>query len=520
MLVKLWLEFDTGFGLYDEGGLWYGIWQTSEGAVALRDFLIYDPGRYWWGGAIVRWLGADPFAFALSGAAFGLLGIAAGICVARRLSSTIVWQVFVGLILVVWMYPGYKSYDSGISLITLLLAVRLLEDPTWHRYLAAGVGVGLAAIVGRNHGVYALACILAVFVLNLHRNGFSESRQLLHLGAGMLVGYSPIFWSILYIPGFGDAWLDSIRRILEAGKTQHSLPIDWPWTVLDRSLPMLGTIATLRSVDFIKAVFYILIVLIPVSGAVVAWRSRHRRRSTAEGVFVASAILTAIYAHYVLSRADIDHFATGNKALLIALLAAPFVVPLRWQRTVGVILSVGLASATFYGAARLSPAYKRLVIAPAGYWQTAELLHRPIWVAPKSRRQIEVAKHVAGLMEEKESVAVFPNLPGTYLVLDRAAPVVDLYTVGHLTLTPERQEKLVDELTREAVTWVIWENNNFAQDLGTLKSGIMVDYVPVCSWWDLGWELLRARSLRGGESSTYACEPEAGPQSGEVVAEP
>ena len=166
------LEGHAGFNLADECYLWYGVQRVLLGEVPVRDFLSYDPARYYWAAGLLRLFHTHGIvAVQAATAAFASLGvIGAGILVLRgssgRMATRLVLCIFAMVLCLLWMVPWWKSYDAAISVILTASLARVLAYPSGRRFFFHGIVVGLAAVLGRNHGLYGvIACLLATPVL-------------------------------------------------------------------------------------------------------------------------------------------------------------------------------------------------------------------------------------------------------------------------------------------------------------------------------------------------------------------
>src|SRR5262245_55142363 len=133
---------NAGFNLADEGFLWYGVKQVMQGAVPLRDFMSYEPGRYYWSAALMGLWGDDGimslrYAVAIFQAA-GLL-VALALIAGSEQRRSILFPLLCALTLAMWMLPRHKLFDISISILLVAALAFLVQKPTLRRCFLAGL---------------------------------------------------------------------------------------------------------------------------------------------------------------------------------------------------------------------------------------------------------------------------------------------------------------------------------------------------------------------------------------------
>ncbi|MEO8767061.1 MAG: hypothetical protein ABI363_01720, partial [Nitrosospira sp.] len=232
-----------GFNLWDEGFLWYGTQRVMQGELPIRDFMSYDPGRYYWSAALMS-LWGDNGIMALRGvvAVFQAMGLFIGLLlIARSVKTQNFSYLFLSAItLAAWMYPRHKLFDISLSILLLGALAFLVQHPTSRRYFLAGLCVGLVAVFGRNHGVYGVAGSLGIMVwLTIKRVDEPRFIRGFTLWAmGVTAGFTPILLMALLAPGFASAFWKSLLFFFEIKATNLTLPVPWPWRVAFGSVPV------------------------------------------------------------------------------------------------------------------------------------------------------------------------------------------------------------------------------------------------------------------------------------------
>ena len=314
------LQAWQGFNLYDEGFLWYGAQRVIAGEVPLRDFQSYDPGRYYWSAAIMTMWG-DGGIVALRGAvaAFQAVGLATALLLISERSQrpNVLMTILAATTLSVWMYPRHKLFDITLSVALIAALAFMVRRASGKSCFAAGVVVGIAAVFGRNHGMYGVTASIAVIAWLASRG--NASRFLTNLAAwaaGVAVGYLPVLAMIAFVPGFATAMWDSVVFLFEIKATNLSLPVPWPWQVdMETAFPMEA------ARGFLTGIFFIAILLFGVLGAAFVIRQRLRHKPIAPEL-VSCVFLAFPYAHFAFSRPDLGHLSQGIFPFLIGCFVA------------------------------------------------------------------------------------------------------------------------------------------------------------------------------------------------------
>lgn len=420
VLLLLW-QAHQGFSLWDEGFLWYGAQRVLAGEVPLRDFMAYDIGRYYWSAAFMGLMGDNGVvALRIAATIFEMLALCVGLVMLRRssIAQPMQFWVLAAITLVAWMAPQYRVFDISLPILLIGGLAFLVERPTQRNYFLAGLIVGLVAVFGRNHGLYGVVGSLAAMLyLAAKRDGPGFISAFPAWLAGMFIGYLPVLAFLVFVPGFAQAYWESIRFLFEIRATNIPLPIPWPWLVPYSKLPVSEMLS-----QFCTGMFFIAIVAFGLLGLVWLFRQRLQNRPVSP-VLVASICLMLPYAHYAYSRADLEHLAPGIPPSLIGMLA---------------LLAGTRAAVKWSFAALLCGASLSTMLPAHPWWACHTSLQCADFRVGKDKLSIDagttdnlvaIGNLAARFAPGNRSFVVTPFWPGAYAVLDRKSPMWEIYAL-------------------------------------------------------------------------------------------
>jgi len=432
-----------GLNLADEGFLLYGVQRVLAGDVPLRDFQSYEPGRYIWCAAWCQWMGDGFLALRGALALFQALGLFCGLLVARRAVTDRRLLLPIGLVLLAWMFPRYRVFETGIAMMAVLAALLLIERPSTRRHLLAGVFVGLAACFGRNLGLYAAVGIGALVVVLALRE-----RNVRRAGGwclGIVLGYAPILLMVAFVPGFARSFVDSVFFYVKEG-VNFPLPYPWPWQVGFANLSWIERTA-------IGCAFLLPVLACPlgvVLGLLTPKEQLGRRAACIAASFVGLAFL-----HQVAVRSDAFHLTACIHPALLAVLAAPRALGLDRKALPAWIATGFLIVVTVLAVPGLNPDVEYLRPGdkrrPPVACKVAgdELIVDRVTAAQVERIGEVFAEHVPA---EERYVFMAPTYPALYPILGKLSPVWGLYFLW--PASDASQERILADLEAKRVRFL------------------------------------------------------------------
>ena len=331
-------EGHKGFDLADEGFLWYGAQRVMHGDVPIRDFMSYDPGRYYWSAAFMfLWGNNGIMPLRVSMAIFKLIGLFVGLLLIANNTKkqNILFLLLSAFTLSTWMFVYYKVSDISLCILLIGVLALLIDKPTSRRYFFSGLCLGLVAVFGRNHGVYGVMGSVGVMVwLRINQSaGPGFIKAFLLWAVGIIIGYTPILLMLLFVPGFAATfWKRILFFLFEIKATNLPLPIPKPWWVNFASEPVNEAIWYV-----LYSLFFMALAVFGVVSLVWVVRQKFQNKENSPEL-VAASFLALPYAHYAYSRADITHLALGIFPLLIGCLVILIKQPAKIKWTLAIIL--------------------------------------------------------------------------------------------------------------------------------------------------------------------------------------
>lgn len=448
------LQYNIGLNLAEEGFLWYGAIQTASGQIPIRDFESYDPGRYYWSAFWMLLFGKGIISLRVSLAIFRVIGLTFGLLALRRVIHS--WGVLfiAGLILLLWMVPRHKTFESSLIMASVYFAVRLLENPSLRQYFISGIFVGITALFGRNHGLYNLLSFsfLILFIhLRLQKTGLIKHTTV--WAGGILLSYSPMLIMMLIVPGFFNSFVDSLALLLRRGSTNMPLPVPWPWRFNYSRMTISQAFFSLFTGSF-----FLLLPLFNIFAIIYSLLSKkeHLKRIS---LLTACGLVGITYMHYAFARADIGHLAHGVAPLLIGMMALPFAFNFSSKKALCSAGLIIILVMTVFSAGTQN--WRYLKAATPSVFVGSDIAGDNLWIPIWDARYIETVRHIdSQLVSPEEGLLILPWRPTMYPILRRKSPLRELWFLDPQTET--RQKEMIEELEQKKVNWIILDT--FALD--------------------------------------------------------
>lgn len=467
LAIVLCVAYQLVYGNYnlnmrDEGYLWYGVQQVLRGEVPLRDFQAYDPGRYYWCAWLSPIFGTGIIGLRASVVSFSAFGLMAGLLVVRRFAPSRAWLLPAALMLVLTLFPRHKLFEPAIVMLAIWTTTRMIERPSLRRTFLAGVIVGLAAVFGRNHGIYLVIAYVVLFGICLKKRLDPHPwRSAASLTVGVLLGYAPVLGMLLWVPGYREALWDAILSVKTVGSNIVE-PYLWPWSpapinemenVNTHWIAPFGLVAL--HIAYLLPVFFFPVALLKV----LRFEASDFRRHAG----LAAAVLIGIpYAYHYAVRSDVPHLFQAIHPVLLGILGLAAVGS---RRRLQLPLSLGLL---LLGALLVAltehPELKHSIDTGHAQERVDLEMHGDVLRVPERLGQdIELVRNAINLMiPEDEEIFILPTMPTYYPILGKRSPSWWIYLLWHNSKA--EQLRIIEELKAANITKIITIARPFNRD--------------------------------------------------------
>jgi hypothetical protein len=447
VVLSYMLQGRIGLNLADEGFLWNGSLRIEQGKIPIRDYKSYDPGRFYWCYGLSKVFGLGILGIRRSVSVFQVLGLWAGLMAASRAVDHFWLLVIVGMAMVLWMEPRHKVFEHAISLGAVYLGVILLEIPTDLTLFLAGVFVGLAAFMGRNHGLYCLTGFAVLILILWPDVGLANLVWKYGVWiSGIVLGYSPMLLLWVFVPGMlSRYWNDKVMVFARRGSANLRLPVPWPWRKFQKKLSL-----PRRLYERILGTMFLVIPLLYL--IVIVWVTREGEVEN-QPLMVSSVVFGLLYLHHAFSRADPPHLAQSIQPFLLTSLA---VVSTQNDPIALFVVTIGLAIVGFLVLFPILPFVSR--------WKSTDPLvdhdlNGERLSIPRSQSIFlsRLNKIINQHLEPSEPLFIAPNSATLYAVLRKETPVRSDYML--FPETEAIQQETIKDVECNCVNWALIQDH-------------------------------------------------------------
>lgn len=457
------LTWRYGFDLADEGFYWYGAQRMLHGEMPLRDFMSYDIGRYAWSAAVMGLLGDDGiFGARMASGAYQVCTMTVGVVLALRMldgkgseGTRCAFSLIVALLLNLWVHPYYKVFDYGTSLLIVAMLVLMFNSRSSRYWFGAGIMLGLAAIMGRNHGVYgAVAALLMLGFLYLKQGSLNGLRKpALMFVFGTAVGFSPTMVLAVLVEGFAAAFVESLRELFNSGSTNIGLPVPWPWTVERAELGWL-----VWGMEVLSGLAFMALLAVPIITIAILSRKPLARFTQIDALALCASLAGIVYAHYAFSRADLTHLALSIAPPLLVLAS----IGLRVGRPI--LISCALAGASVLALTPEKPFFAQFLLNKP--LAAVSVNGSTLYIFPGIDRFLRTVDAALAAAGARHNFLAVPNAPALFAIYKQKMPLWEIYALW--PRHPEFEAKEIERLA-SAVPQLVLLSNHALDDQEALR---------------------------------------------------